>query len=202
MSKNREIEAKVALDQASYEAIVAAYPVKSDFKQSNHYFDTPDKQLKEDHSALRIRCFTDRAEETIKVPVKKLQETYHESLEINDDLTLPEAEDFLKKGRPSLTGNVGQYLLEHYPDKASQLALFSWSKTRRILLDGPKGCELTLDQTSYPDGYQDWEMEIENDSPAAIKEALAEIKTRFNLPVKSANNQSKIARASLHAKQK
>ncbi|MFV4907129.1 CYTH domain-containing protein, partial [Lactobacillus delbrueckii] len=103
MSKNREIEAKVALDQASYEAIVAAYPVKSDFKQSNHYFDTPDKQLKEDHSALRIRCFQDRAEETIKVPVKKLQETYHESLEINDDLTLPEAEDFLKKGRPSLT---------------------------------------------------------------------------------------------------
>ena len=45
-------------------------------------------------------------------------------------------------------------------------------------------------------------MEIENDSPAAIKEALAEIKTRFNLPVKSANNQSKIARASQHTKQK
>lgn len=43
-------------------------------------------------------------------------------------------------------------------------------------------------------------MEIENDSPAAIQEALAEIKTRFALPVKSANNQSKIARASQHAK--
>ncbi|GHV98432.1 adenylate cyclase [Lactobacillus nasalidis] len=199
MSKNREIEAKVALDQKSYAAIIAAYPVKSDFKQSNHYFDLPDWQLKADHSALRIRCFSDRAEETIKVPIQKLQQTYHESLEINDDLTLAQAEQLLKDGRPDLDGSVGKYLKEHYPDRTDQLRLFSWSKTHRTLLAGPNGCELTLDHTSYPDGYQDWEMEIENDSPAAIKEALAEIKRRFSLEVKSANNQSKIARASQHA---
>ncbi len=33
MSKNREIEAKVALNQESYEQIAAAYPVKADFQQ-------------------------------------------------------------------------------------------------------------------------------------------------------------------------
>ncbi|MFR0600148.1 CYTH domain-containing protein [Lactobacillus equicursoris] len=200
MSKNREIEAKVALTQESYEQIAAAYPVKADFQQKNTYFDTPDEILKVHHNALRIRTFKDRAEETIKVPeAQKLQEKYHESLEINDDLTCEEAESYLAKGQVYLGGNVGSFLKENYPSDVDKLRSFTWSQTHRLLLNGPFDCEITLDQTSYPDGFSDYEMEIENDDPALIKDCLAQLKDHFKLEIATTNNMSKIARASLHA---
>ena len=42
-------------------------------------------------------------------------------------------------------------------------------------MNGPQNCELTLDATSYPDNYQDFELEIENTNPALIQTVLTKL---------------------------
>ena len=202
MSKNREIEAKTLLHKETYQKIVSDFPVKSDFVQENYYFDTPDKLLKKHHISLRIRIYSDHAEQTMKVPdPNPVQKNYHEVIEINDNLTHAQAKELVAKKHFTFHGNIGQYLSAHFTKEQDAVSLFTWSKTRRILMNGPQDCELTLDATSYPDGYEDFELEIENDDPVLITNVLAKLESDYNFKQNSSNtNQSKIARASIHKK--
>ena len=99
-------------------------------------------------------------------------------------------------------GDVGDYLQKHYSNEAIRsLKLISWSQTRRILASGPENCELTLDLTEFPDGYYDFELEIENDDPDTIKKVLSELEKQFNFTANKENtNQSKVQRAWEHKK--
>lgn len=200
MSKNREIEAKTLLHRETYQKIVNDFPVKSDFVQENYYFDTPDKLLKKHHISLRIRIYSDHAEQTMKVPdLNPVQRSYHEVIEINDNLTHAQAKELVAKKHFAFHGNIGQYLTAHFAKEQNALSLFTWSKTRRILMNGPQDCELTLDATSYPDGYEDFELEIENDDPVLITKVLAILESTYNFKQDSSNtNKSKIFRASAH----
>ncbi len=202
MSKNREIEAKTLLHRETYQKIVNDFPVKSNFVQKNYYFDTPDKLLKKHHISLRIRIYSDHAEQTMKVPdPNPVQRNYHEVIEINDNLTHVQAKELVAKKHFAFHGNIGQYLTAHFAKEQDALSLFTWSKTRRILMNGPQDCELTLDATSYPDGYEDFELEIENDDPVLITKALTMLESTYNFKQDSSNtNKSKIARASAHKK--
>lgn len=200
MSKNREIEAKTLLHRETYQKIVNDFPVKSDFVQENYYFDTPDKLLKKHHISLRIRIYSDHAEQTMKVPdPNPVQRNYHEVIEINDNLTHAQAKELVAKKHFAFHGNIGQYLTAHFAKEQDALSLFTWSKTRRILMNGPQYCELTLDATSYPDGYEDFELEIENDDPVLITKVLTILESTYNFKQDSSNtNKSKIFRASAH----
>lgn len=204
MSQNREIEAKIILEKDVYKKIKSAFPIKADFKQENYYFDTPDDLLKNHQISLRIRIYSDHAEQTMKVPdTRPVQKNFHEVIEINDNLSLDAAKNFVKKASQKqaivFKGNIGQYLQNHFPNCQKDLVLFTWSKTNRCLLNGPEDCELTLDKTSYPDGYSDYELEIENTSPQLIKKVLTELETNFNFKQTSENtNQNKIGRAAAH----
>lgn len=200
MSKNREIEAKTLLHKETYQKIVNSFPVKSDFVQENYYFDTPDKLLKKHQISLRIRIYSDRAEQTMKVPdPNPVQKNFHEVIEINDDLSLNQAKKLVAKKHFTFQGNIGKYLTSHFNDQQNEIKLFTWSKTRRILMNGPENCELTLDATSYPDNYKDYELEIENTNPALIAKILAKLEKDYHFTQNATNtNQSKIARASAH----
>ncbi|RVU69905.1 MULTISPECIES: CYTH domain-containing protein [Lactobacillus] len=206
MSKNREIEAKTLLTKEVYQKLCHAFPLKADFKQENYYFDSPNFFLKQHQIGLRIRLFEDHAEQTMKVPDPcPVQKKFHEVIEINDDLSLTHAKELLSQAENghqfTFAGNVGQYLQEHFPEEISQLKLFTWSKTRRILASGPQNCELTLDATSYPDGYQDYELEIENTDPTLIKKVQLELEEAYSFTQNSKNtNQNKIGRATAHRK--
>lgn len=206
MSKNREIESKTLLEKAVFSAILRSFPSKKSFTQTNYYFDNDQKTLKNNKISLRIRLYPDKAEQTMKVPAKKLrQENYHEVIEINDNLSLKVAQEIVENslnGGVTIFGhNCGTYLSNNFPDICQDLTIFSYSKTTRHLLTGPNNCELTLDETSYPDGYRDFELEIENDNPELIKQTLNTLLRQFNFHLNQKNtNQSKIARASLHKK--
>ena len=202
MSKNREIEAKTLLSQDVYQKIVNSFPIKADFVQENYYFDTRDDLLKDHRISLRIRIYTDHAEQTMKVPdLNPVQKKFHEVIEINDNLTHAQARKLVAQKQIDFQGNIGEYFDKHFADQKNQLKLFTWSKTRRILMNGPQNCELTLDATSYPDGYQDFELEIENTDPALIKQVQTELEHDYGFTQTKANtNQNKIARASAHRK--
>lgn len=202
MSKNREIEAKTLLAQDVYQKIVNSFPIRADFVQENYYFDTPDDLLKDHRISLRIRIYADHAEQTMKVPdLNPVQKKFHEIIEINDNLTHDQAKKLVAQEHVDFQGNIGDYLDQHFSDQKEQLQLFTWSKTRRILMNGLQNCELTLDATSYPDGYQDFELEIENTDPALIKQVQTKLEHDYGFKQTKANtNQNKIARASAHRK--
>lgn len=200
MSKNREIEAKVTLTQAIYEKLLKSFPTKDDFVQTNTYYDTEDWLLKSKRNSLRIRTFTNSAEETIKVPESvNVQNKYHEALEINDKLTREDADNYLSHNTIYLDGNVGKFLKNNYSDRIPDIKIFSWSRTHRSLLNGPENTELTLDHTEYPDGFSDYELEVENDDPEQIKRVLNQLCNDFSFSTDNPNNISKVARATMHS---
>lgn len=200
MSENQEIEAKYLLAPKLYRQLLQAFPSKQTFLQANYYYDTPDFTLRAHYCGLRIRLFSDRAEETMKVPdPNKRQTKFHEVVEINDELQLRSAEQLVKQHKLLLTGQVGEYLQENFAEALPLLQQFSWSKTRRHLLNGPNNCELTLDETHYPDGWTDYELEIENPNPQAIQQASQLLQQKFNFhPTRSECNQNKVDRAAQH----
>ena len=207
MSKNLEIESKTLLGKETYKKIRAAFSPKADFIQRNYYFDTPDFDLKNSDASLRIRILVDHAEQTIKVKDANPRENkYSERIEINDLLSVAQAEQMVKSSHEGtfflFGGDVGDYLQKHYSNEAiHSLKLISWSQTRRTIINGPENCELTLDLTEFPDEYYDFELEIENDDPNIIKKVLAELEKQFNFKVNKENtNQSKVKRAWEHKK--
>ena len=204
MSKNIEIESKILLSQKLYQQIITSFTPKNQFEQSNYYFDNQQQTLKKDAISLRIRLYHDHAEQTLKVnPSHKKQNNFQEVIEINDDLTLAEAKYLVNQAQQIMTtGQIANYLQQNYnATLISTLKPQTWSQTNRTLLDGPYHCELTLDKTCYPDGYSDYEMEIENPDPATVQKVLDQLKEQFNLTYDDDQiNQSKIKRAYLHKK--
>lgn len=204
MSKNREIESKTILNEDVFNKLVNAFLNKEDFVQTNYYFDSLNHSLKSNNIAGRIRIFSDKAEQTLKVPEKNpLQVKFHEVIEINDKLEVRDAKSLVKQAEAGkaikFTGSVGAYLSKNFTDQI--FLLQTWSKTHRWLLNGPQNCELTLDKTTYPDGYSDYELEIENSNPALIKKVLIQLEKEYHFK-QAANriNQSKIGRAFAHKK--
>ncbi|WEV71351.1 CYTH domain-containing protein [Lactobacillus sp. ESL0785] len=205
MSENNEIEAKTILTKETYRTLCRAFPIKHDLQQVNYYFDTATSLLKQHHISCRIRLFTDYAEQTLKVPNSQpVQHHFHEALEINDTLKLSDAQNLLtqaqKKHIITFSANVGIYLQAHFGSNL-KLELQTFSKTHRILAAGPQNCELTFDATSYPDDYEDFELEIENSNPNLIKKVLEQLEEKYHFQqTKTTKNQPKIARAYLHQK--
>lgn len=203
MSKNNEIEAKIILPEKTYRQLCADLNIKSRFNQENYYFDTNDALLQKNDISCRIRLFATHAEQTLKVPNSHpIQQKYHEAVEINDNLVLNDAKKLVEldgKSEPiNFSGHVGQFLQSHF-DAANKLRLQTFSKTNRILAEGPRSCELTFDANQYPDGYKDFELEIENPDPALIKTVLAELTKKYHIIQNDSNtNQAKIARAFKH----
>ena len=200
MSKHREIEAKTLLSKEVYQKITNSFQVKNNFIQENYYFDTPKDFLKKHNISLRIRIYADHAEQTMKVPdPNPVQKNFHEVIEINDNLTREKAKELIEQKHVIFQGNIGEYITNHFTSEQNKLSTFTWSKTRRILMNGPENCELTLDATSYPDSYKDYELEIENTNPTLIQKVQQILEKDFNFTQTADNtNQNKIARASAH----
>ena len=200
MSKHREIEAKTLLSKEVYQKITNSFQVKNNFIQENYYFDTPKDFLKKHNISLRIRIYADHAEQTMKVPdPNPVQKNFHEVIEINDNLTREKAKELIEQKHVIFQGNIGEYITNHFNSEQNKLSIFTWSKTRRILMNGPENCELTLDATSYPDSYKDYELEIENTNPTLIQKVQQILEKDFNFTQTADNtNQNKIARASAH----
>lgn len=203
MSKNNEIEAKIILTKEIYQRLCADFPVKSSFNQENYYFDSNNGVLKKANISCRIRLFDDHGEQTLKVPNQNpVQRKYHEATEINDKLTLQDAQILINKAQRAthfdFKGSVGTFLQDNFA-KGTVFNLQTFSKTHRILARGPRDCELTFDDNTYPDDYEDFELEIENPNPDLIKTVLAILQRKYGFSqTPDETNQAKIARAFKH----
>lgn len=158
MSQNTEKEFKNLLNKEEYEALIAAFALDETeaIKQTNIYFDTPDYQLKNLNSGLRIRTYEDKAEITLKTPIQK-----NEKLETNDDLSLEEAKVLIEDQRLKKTGNVAAKLKE-LGVANEELVIIGQLSTIRYEFPGDNGTYF-LDKSFYQD-QMDYELEFESES--------------------------------------
>ena len=91
MAQEIEIEFKNLVTQDEFSHLISHFHINDeDFtSQDNHYFDTPDYQLKDNQSALRIRHKSGTYTLTLKTPLKE------DLLETNQQLSKQEADSLL-----------------------------------------------------------------------------------------------------------
>ena len=186
MTKQIEIEFKTLLTQEAYQRVIAFYQLAPSafHTQTNLYFDTPDNQLKQKKFGLRIRMMEDKAELTLKSPLKEgLLETT-DSLSINEAVTLRENQTILQ------TGTVAAFLREAQIDPAA-VKPFAELTTRRAEFNVPAGV-LALDESWYGQAH-DYELELEVAEASSGERAFLALLEELDITYQPAKN--KIHRA-------
>jgi uncharacterized protein YjbK len=186
MSKQVEIEFKTLLTQAEHQKVIAFYQLtSSDFHtQTNLYFDTADQQLKQNKFGLRIRMTSDKAELTLKTPLKE------GLLETTDLLSIKEATDLKDKQMILQKGAVADRLMAEQIDPAS-LKPFAELTTRRAEFPISEGL-LALDESWYGQCH-DYELELEVAEASSGKQAFFTLLDKLGIVYQPAKN--KIVRA-------
>lgn len=179
MSIAREQEFKALITATQATQLQAHYPFAAPFTQTNRYYDTQDQSLRQLGWGLRIRQFNDHSEQTLKIPAGP----HRQLLEYTDPIT---------NGELAAGGTVAAKLAT-VSITLSSLFCFAEATTTRRLANLPAGL-LTLDQTAYPNGNQDWEVELEYSDYALALPFWQTLQRQFGW--RNAKPKNKIQRAS------
>lgn len=191
MSITTETELKTMLSETVATQILATYAFAPSFTQTNTYFDTPDDALKNASSALRIRNFTDHAEQTLKVRAAGAE---RKITEFTDPLTTDDAQKLLDENRIAPGGTVYTQLSK-LAVPVAKLRAFATITTERHQCQLSEGL-LVIDHSHFHDGTSDWELEIEYHNRAAATTRLAQLQAQFGFQL--VHSENKIARAIAH----
>lgn len=157
MAQQVEIEFKNSLTQFEYTRLLSSLNLSEEafYLQENYYYDTKDWKLKNLHSALRIRLFSDSAELTLKTPLGE------NHLETTDYLSLEQGRVLLDNQTIKSDGHVAEQLTALQID-LKDLSLFGSLTTKRYEKKVDQGL-IVLDESSYGTTI-DYELEFETDS--------------------------------------
>jgi len=187
MSSNIEIEAKVLLLKNEYDTIIEKLNLSKyrKIRQTNHYIDTPDRYLKKNGIALRIREKEEEYELTLKTPLSE------GLLEKNENISW---RDFEKLNDQNLfpEGNIKKFL-SILGVKVDQLKVLTSLCTERIEVEY-NGFDLALDKNTYSD-IVDYELEVESSSIQRAQEEIRSILASCNISDFQYSTISKQARA-------
>ena len=165
MQTNLEIEYKTLLSLSEFDQLGKRFSHIAPIRQTNHYFDTPDLQLRGNKLSLRIRTFDDAAEMTLKIP----QQVWN--LEHNITLTSEAARTILEtKSLPQHGSKIQSILdlLEKYAIDLSAIGVLGSLTTTRREYETAIGL-MALDKNEYS-GKVDYELELEvADAPSGEK---------------------------------
>ena len=191
MSNEPEKELKGHLTAEQLAPLRQSYPFAPPFSQTNTYYDTSDFALKAQNMGLRIRQFSDYAEQTLKVPTGHP----HDLREITDRLTSQEGQDLIQQRTILPGGDVAAYLTR-LKLAIADLIPFAAATTVRQIAVIPLG-NLELDQTTYADGYVDYDVELEYHNQTEAQHFFDTLQTQFGLDLTPVPN--KVARAQAHS---
>ena len=187
MSSNIEIEAKVLLTENQYETIIEKLNLIKfrKIKQTNYYIDTPDRFLKKNGIALRIREKGEEFELSLKTPLSE------GLLEKNEKISWRDFEHLNQK-HIFPEGNISKFL-SILGVNVDDLRILTSLCTERISIDYDT-YGLALDKNTFSD-ITDYELEIESSSMDHAQEAVKNILESCNITSFEFNNVSKQARA-------
>lgn len=156
MLQNVEIEFKNLLCKKEYELLLDYFSIQPNdiFTQENHYFDTSDFLLKQNHAALRIRQKGTQWELTLKQPHK-------EGLLETNEILSPQAAELAISENNLPTGHV-QKLIDRMGVPFTKLEYFGSLVTKRTEVKREGGL-FVLDFNSYLN-KNDYELECEVDN--------------------------------------
>ncbi len=183
MAQEIEIEFKNLVTQDEFSQLISHFHINDeDFtSQDNHYFDTPDYQLKDNQSALRIRHKSGTYTLTLKTPLKE------DLLETNQQLSKQEA-DSLLSGGVFPEGEVKSAI--HSLNISTQsLQYFGTLTTSRAEIDYREGL-LVFDKSSYLQ-RQDYELEYEVKERQSGEKIFRSLLEQLNIPLRKTDNKIK-----------
>jgi uncharacterized protein YjbK len=184
LAETIEIEFKNLLTKVEYENLLKTFNVeeKDIFKQSNHYFDTPDFSLKNVGSALRIREKKNSFELTLKQPaaVGLLETTQHLS---SNEFEAAIKQQIFPKG-------IVQERIEQLKIAFNNIVYFGSLTTKRVEFPYKEGL-LVLDHSFYLE-KEDYEIEYEVEDFQTGQLVFQELLKQYDIPIRKTQN--KIAR--------
>ena len=160
MQHHLEIEYKTLLTLEDYRRLLPLFDDTVAIRQTNHYLETANADIKRAKMSLRIRTFSNKAELTLKIPKKVGNEEYNQTLtltqaqQVLDQLKLPE-------------GQILDLLMAHHVP-LDQLKVLGSLTTTRLEKAFPIGL-MALDDNTYS-GKQDYELELEVEDAKKGKE--------------------------------
>jgi len=183
MAQEIEIEFKNLVTQDEFTRLISHFHIKDeDFSsQDNHYFDTPDYQLKGKQSALRIREKNGTYTLTLKTPLEE------DLLETNQRLTKEESESLLHEG-VFPEGEVKDVLISLQIPTGS-LHYFGTLTTSRAEIDYKDGL-LVFDKSSYLQ-KEDFELEYEVKERTSGEAIFLNLLEELNIPLRETDNKIK-----------
>ncbi|MCA1031084.1 CYTH domain-containing protein [Bacillus timonensis] len=180
MTQEIEIEFKNLLSKDEYRFLIKSFAISHDkfIEQENHYFDTPQFSLKNQHSALRIRLKGNTYTLTLKQPIKD------GLLETHQTLSNSQAESMLTGGE-LIDGQIKNILLT-LNIETKEITYFGSLKTNRVQFPYKSGL-LVLDHSKYL-GNEDFEVEFEvNDYKLGEKE-FHDFLSSYSIPIRETKN--------------
>lgn len=186
MSSNIEIEAKVLLNQSEYEKVIEHLSLDKyrKVKQMNYYIDTPDRFLKKNGLALRVREKED-FELTLKTPLSE------GLLEKNENISWRDF-DLLHDNNIFPEGNIKRFL-SILGVKIEELKILTSLQTNRIEINY-EGGKLSLDKNTYSNQI-DYELEFEHTSMDNAQNLIKQLLKECGIDEKPFNKISKHVRA-------
>ncbi len=182
MAEQIEIEFKNLLTKTEFEQLLAAHQLSDEqfVTQKNHYFDTPEFELKDRSCALRIREKAGRYEMTLKEPLP----TGQGLLETNIELDFETASAILSGSSIPLIDIQNKVsLLGIDPN---HLSCFGTLTTSRAEFPYEGGL-LVFDKSTYFD-VTDYELEYEADHYEKGKRTFMELLQKANIPSRKTDN--------------
>jgi len=186
-----EREFKTLITKAQFSQIQKEHPEALTVRQTNHYFELPGHQLRQQGLGLRIRQFAETAEQTLKIPTHSVQRTL---TEITEALSLETAKQLIEQQTIQSDGPIMTYFNEQALNWPT-LSVWGYSTTERTIINEPQG-QLMLDQTRYPDQFIDYELEFEVTDFQMAQPFFEQLVQRYSIKPTPVIN--KVQRASHH----
>lgn len=211
----QEVELKRLLlgEHAADRLLAALGPATADKQQVNHFFDTADGRLRQAHHTVRLRFENGTPVLTAKGPGKNLgaDTSAREEAETKIDATVAAAilagrRDPVDELRTQISEAAFEPLWQKLAEIRSGLALQevgAFENRRRVVpVRLPSGLELEVevDQTRFPDGHVDEEVEIELPGGEVLGEVEAWLLRKASeASVTTAASSAKVARFYAHS---
>lgn len=180
MTETIEIEFKNMLKKSEYEFLLKVFKVeeKDIISQVNHYFDTPNFELKALGAALRIREKNNKFEMTLKQPatVGLLETTQH--------ISTNEVQTAIQQG--TIPKGMIQERMELLNISLNSIEYFGSLTTRRVEFPYNHGL-LVLDHSLYLN-TEDYELEYEVKDYESGQLAFQELLMEYEIPQRATQN--------------
>jgi len=180
MTENIEIEFKNMLTKIEYQMFLREFNISQDdiFSQQNHYFDTPQFDLKANASALRIRQKNNQFEMTLKEPASV------GLLETNELISENEAREAMELNK--LPEGKIRDIIEEKGIPFQEIVYFGSLSTNRSEIAFKEGL-LVFDHNLYFN-KEDYELEYEVNDYEKGNEAFLQLLRDYRVPERKTEN--------------